>query len=405
LDVRIHNPVKSDTSYVIDLTIVPDSDSPVTKRIGFVARNFSIPHLELWDTFLPLMWLTRNGGPLFGRDSVRATVRADFPLNADVVAFFEQRARDFGIVIDVTSRTIAMTYDVQTSGTSVLFGGGKDSRLLLGTLRELGENPSVVSARGSRYAADIEGALCFDPFDNAMPNRIVPALMLGAMDIYHGSGLGEIHITKPWHRYYDISAAAPVGQTNELLRRLGVDVTVHVPQCVLPYNIVQLILARRYPDLFKGQISVEPNKRSQKNLHVALLKRYHDLPHQDHCSDQLLTEMAQDFVVRSADDVFGYRRNREIIQREMRAILVRLHRRGELVHLNVAPPAEWDAPWIDCIHSYCNPGLDPRLMAIYREYAEEWRGDPQLLPLPLRRYFQANGPDDAANAQTATPES
>lgn len=392
LHVRIHAPQKSEDTYAIPVTVIPEPGAvPQQKMIGFRARNFTIPHSELWDSFLPLMWLSRNGGPIFGKDGAWARVRADYPLNAAVVDFFEQRAREFGIGIEVVSKTVAASYDLPTNGTSVLFGGGKDSRLLLGTLRELGETPSVVSAKGAHYATDIEGALIFDTFDFAMPNRIVPAMMLGAKHIYHGSGLGEVHISKPWwQQYYDISAVAPVGETNALLKRLGADITVHVPQCILPYNIVQLILARRYPGIFAGQISVEPGERSEKNLHITLLKRYHGIAHQRHCPDALLLQMAQRFIVNSARGGFGYRGNREVINREMRAILYRLHQRGDLDLSGDPPPDAWDAPWIDFIHSYANPDVDHRLMGIYGEYAKEWSGDRDRLPVSLQRYFTAS---------------
>ncbi len=41
-------------------------------RCGFTARNFEIQHSELWDSVVPLLHLTRNGGPLFKTDYSRA---------------------------------------------------------------------------------------------------------------------------------------------------------------------------------------------------------------------------------------------------------------------------------------------------------------------------------------------
>ena len=389
MEVRIHAPLKTDTTYAVPLTIMERGKPPAAAHIGFKTRNFTLQHLELWDSFLPLMWVTRNGGPLFGTDGAQAVVRADFPLNAAVVAFFEQRARNFGIGIDVDSRTVTQTFEVKTSGTAVLFGGGKDSRVLLGSLRELGQAPVVVSGAGAHYARDIPDALVFDLYDIAMPNRMLPAFMLGFKDVYHGSGLGEVHISKPWwQQYYDISAPGPVGDTNRLLQSLGVDLTVHVPQCILPYNLVQLILARRYPDLYRGQISVRPEERSEKNLHVALLQRYHGLPHSDHCSDGLLQTLARRFIAKQtkAPGDFGFHGNREIIQREMRAMLFRLHQRGDSMLAGIGSPAEWDAPWIDHIHTYCHPHVDRQLLNLYREFADDWAGDPERLPRSLAEH-------------------
>jgi hypothetical protein len=65
---------------------------------------------------------------LYGKELVHAAIRAEYPINAEVGAFFEQRAKNFGIDIDIISDTFFQTYDVRTSGSSVLFGGGKDSR-------------------------------------------------------------------------------------------------------------------------------------------------------------------------------------------------------------------------------------------------------------------------------------
>jgi hypothetical protein len=191
------------------------------------------------------MWLTRNGGPLFGTDGAKALVRADFALNAAVVAFFEQRAREFGIGIDVASPTVSRTYDV------------------------------------------------------------------------------------------------------------------------------------------------EPQEGSEKNLHIALLKRYHGLPHGDQCSDALLQRLASRFMVQQtkAPNSFGFHGHREIIQREMRAILFRLHQRGDMVFAGLSPPAQWDAPWIDHVHTYCHPTVNADLLALYRQYGADWTGDPIMLPRSLRHYL------------------
>ena len=66
---------------------------------------------------------------------------------------------------------------------------------------------------------------------------------------------------------------------------------------------------------------------------------------------------------------YGYHNRRLPVHMEMRAIIWR-HRDDELlepVRDQIAP--EWESDWIDYIHPYVLPNLDPEWMAVYREYA------------------------------------
>lgn len=393
LDILIERPHKGERDYAIALQIRDPKGRQRIRRIGVERAEFPLPHHEIWDSVLPLMYLSRNGGPLFGKPVTRARVRAEYPLHAAVAAFFTRRAADFGLDLTIDTPTFERVYDVRTRGDIVLFGGGKDSRLMLGTLRETGRDPRVICARGSTFARDIPGVLSFETHDFAMPNRIVPALMLCPRHVWHGSGLGEVHLNRPWQQYFDISAPPALADTSALLQGLGFDITFHVPQCVLPYNLTQIILARRYPGLYAGQISVTPHATSDKNLHVTLLKLYHGLDPLDHCQPDLLARLLADFIGRAMTPdpaPFGRHRNREVIEREMRAIILRLHQRGLLnLPAGLAPPDDWDEPWIDHIHAYCNPGVDPALMAIYRKYAEAWPPDRPGLPQGLAAWLPA----------------
>lgn len=56
---------------------------------------------------------------------------------------------------------------------------------------------------------------------------------------------------------------------------------IHAPTVVLSANVAQRILYERYPELFAGQQSRRPGARSDKNLHVALIRMLHGLPPQD----------------------------------------------------------------------------------------------------------------------------
>ncbi len=384
LDIFIRRPVKADTRYILPIEIRTTDGAVTHQEIGVRASTFAIPHHEVWDSFLPLMWVSRNGGPLFNKPVTSARVRAAFPLHSRIARFFEARAAAFGLQMHVDSPEFYRTYDVATGGEALLFGGGKDSRLLLGSLREIGHNPRIISARGAENAHDLPEALCFDPANFSMPNRIVPALMLRPRVVYQGCGLGEVHHHSPWQQYYDISAAEALRDTSELLQSLGFDITFLGPQAVLPYNLTQKILTRRYPPLAAGQISVPPHKPSDKNLHVSLLKRYHAIPTQDHCTDELFAKMLGSFMRKALDPnvaPFGHHANREVIEREMRSIILHLFRQGQLdLPTHLTPPAHWHAPWIDFVHTYCNPDLPAGLLAIYRQYADVWPANAQGLP-------------------------
>lgn len=394
LDIQIGIPEHEARRYVIRFKITYPDGTVRRQQIGIRDSNFDIPHHELWDSVLPLMFLSRNGGPLFGKPIRRARIRAAYPLHQAVAAFFIGRARSFGLDMRVDSACFDRIYDEPCSGDLVLFGGGKDSRLLLGSLREIGLDPTVISARGSSYASDIPEALTYEVLNFAMPCRIVPGLMLRPHTLYHGSGLGEVHIHQPWQQYFDISAQSALDEMSLLLQSLGFDMVLRAPQSILPYNLVQKILSRRYPALAAGQISVVPHVASEKNLHVALLKRYHAIDMSDHCGDGLFDQMLRAFIettLTSDPDEFGLNRYREVIHREMRAIAWRLHARGDLnLPANLSPPDDWNEPWIDFIHGYCNAGVPDALMAIYRDYAEPWPVDRQGLPAGLAAHCQRN---------------
>lgn len=391
LDIKIAVPVHEPRRYAFHLQITYPDGTVKAVEIGIKDSNFDIPHHEMWDSFFPLMYLSRNGGPLYGKSVTCARVRAAYPLHRAVVDFFVSRARRFGLDIRIESATFDRHYDETSTGDLVLFGGGKDSRLLLGTLREIGADPKVICARGDRYASDLPDTLTYAVPNFSMPARIVPGLMLKPRNLYHGSGLGEVHINQPWQQYFDISAQSALDDMSNLLRNLGFDINLQAPQSILPYNLVQKILSLRYPALAAGQVSVMPQEVSEKNLHVALLKIYHGINADSHCERELLDKMLVKFVVdalgEGADD-FGLNRHREVIHREMRAIIFRLHRQGRIeLPAQLCPLAGWDEPWIDFIHEYCNPAVPDALMAIYREYAQSWPAYRVGLPSCLAAYL------------------
>jgi hypothetical protein len=384
LHITVQKPAKSESSYRFAIDVIDPKGRRSTIKIGIEKTNFTIRHAPVWDTYYPLMFITRNGGPLYRTVHSEATIRFDYEASRQIVEFFKRRAANFALTIDVASPMAEIGLDAQTAGELLLFGGGKDSRLLLGMLRETGSDPVVVSANGDRYAADVEGARIFSTVNSSMPNRIVPALMMLPKTIYHGAALGEVHETTPWHQYMDISTPFALAETSALLKSLGIDTTFEVPLAILPYNVVQRILAARYPELYKHQKSVNRNSRQNKTLHVALCKIYHGLDALDCCDPDVLHSLAAAFVdtmTAAPENVWGYRRNYEVIAREIRSILLRVFSHKQFP---LSVPSDWDEDWIDHIHSYIAPSVDRRFTRIYRQYAEELDHQSSALPDPLK---------------------
>jgi hypothetical protein len=371
MKIVVKQPFKASDQYIFRI-ILKEKGGRKSFRIGFQSQNFTIRHDRFWDSFYPLMYLTRRGGPLFDKHD-KASAVFDFPVLGRVAEFFERRAANFGIDFSVEAeRDDAYSCDAATDGSVVLFGGGKDSRLLLGTLRELGNDPKVASAFGARNASDIGGALCFEPFEGSMASRIVPGLMMLPRTIYQGSGLGEVHKKTPWHQYYDISSMDALVDTSNLLKSYGIHTDIVAPQSILPYNIVQRILCDRYPDIAQGQASVPRDAASDKNLHVSLLEAFCGRSYLRHCNQELFKKLLSDFITRQTNEgsSFGIRDHYEIISREMRAIIFKLAARGQLPVGPELVPSEWDADWINYIHKYVYEGVSDDLLVIYREYAD-----------------------------------
>jgi hypothetical protein len=376
LYIKINTPVKRIDCYHFLIEVTLPGLQAYKKTIGFDSPNYQIPHHEIFDTYYPLMWITRNGGPLFKSKYSSAVITSDFPLHSKLVDFFVNRARNFGLKIDVSGQLFDRTYDVTTSGSLLLFGGGKDSRLLLGTLAELGHNVTPISANGFEWASGVKNSLTYKTNNFSMADRIVPALMLRPSTIYHGSGLGEVHLTLPWQQYYDISSPNALIETASLLKGIGWDVKFEAPQSVLPYNVTQNILARRYPTLYQDQLSVRRNEHSDKNLHISLIKKYHHLSHANHCDDDTFDFLLKNFLSKHLDFEssgseydYGFHGSREIIELEMRALISRLIQNGTLDALPM-PIDVWNAKWIDYIHLYVYSCLDSDLLSIYKQYAD-----------------------------------
>jgi hypothetical protein len=346
------------------------SGSPPFFRFGFRAVNYAIRHHELWDAVYPLMFLTRNGGPLFNTGRDRAAIRLRYPIPRAVRDFYVRRAANFGLDVTVEGETIDRVYDFPTEGHVLAFGGGKDSRLILGVLREAGVRPLPVCA-GAEYALDVAEARVTAPVSGVLADRVMPALMERGRHFYFGSGLGEAHRETPWHQYFDWGSPRALAELSHLLASLGVAMHAHAPASMLPYNLIQRILFERYPELYAHQQSVAKDDPTEKNLHVALCEIRHGIPFHHHCHESLFLELLDRFVQRQRSQPldFGYRNHREVIHREMRAIVHRLRAEPLFSRVRSRVPMSWEGPWSDYIHPYVAPETPPEFLRIYSLYA------------------------------------
>ncbi len=357
---------------------------PGTVRFGFTTTGPAIDHHPIWDSFYPLFYLTRNGGPLFDTGHREATIRFEYPVSATVRDFFVHRAREMGTELSVTAATTHATFDDRGSDRHVLaFGGGKDSRMLLGALRELGLDPLIVTT-GAENVPDLPEASVTKAVDGVLADRLMPALMLRGRHMYVGGGLGEAHRQDPWQQYYDVCSPVPMAAMSRMLASVGLGTQLHVPTALLPYNVTQDILFQRYPELYRHQLSVPDGKHSEKNLHVSLCRYHHAIALEPQCTDELFVALLGEFLARQTEQPqpFGTRGHREGFHREMRAIIHR-HRDEQLfATVRDRVPDHWAGDWIDYIHTYVDPEpYPPGFLDICSHYArpiEEAPADARL---------------------------
>jgi hypothetical protein len=330
-------------------------------RFGFRSPTRPIEHHPVWDAIYPLFFLTRNGGPVFDTGHRQAIIRSSSSVPAVVRDFYVKRASDMGIELTVEAPESDVRFEGSASDRDVLaFGGGKDSRALLGMLRELGRDP-VVATSGASNAPDLPHAIVSDAIDGALADRLMAALMLRGRYLYVGGGLGEAHHVTPWQRYYDVCSPRPMAAMSQMLGSVGIRTELRVPLAILPYNITQRIVFERYPDLYRHQVSVPDGHHSEKNLHVSLCRYHHRIPLGPQCPDELFRTLLDEFVTRQLGQPqpFGARGHREGFHREMRAIIHR-HRDDRLfAGIRARVPDEWAGDWIDYVHTYVDPAPHP----------------------------------------------
>ncbi len=392
--IEVSRPVKSDTSYAFEYTLSPNPSYPhelsefeknrvnvqplealAVHRFGFKSVNFRIQHHELWDSIYPLMFLTRMGGPLFGAHE-RAEVRFAYPISGAVRDFYVRRAWSFGIALTIEAATTPIAFDCVPEGHFVAFGGGKDSRLLLGVLQETGTNPVPVAA-GAIYAKDLpearitKGLSYAESLKLTLVDRIMPALMSLGAHYYFGACLADCIQHMPWQQHYDMAAPEAIADFENLLHSLGLPMRIHAPSAMLPSNVVQHILCKRYPQLYQHQHSVEKEANNDKNLHVALCELHHEISFTHHCSEGLFKDLALRFIQRSLvrPSESGYRSHRKGVDLEMRAIFARHRDHPLFAEFARRIPLNWDSDWIDYIHREKAINAPPEFHQIFSKYA------------------------------------
>ena len=386
LEITVHTPIRTGDRYEFACAVRPvsrwrsrlrrhdDVSGSQDIHFGFTAQNFRIRHQPVWDSVYPLFFLTRNGGPLFNRGSEKARIRLDYPVSQAVAEFYVRRAASFGLEIEVRAPMVDVELEPAEGGRVLAFGGGKDSRMVLGVTRELGIEPRLMTAAESS-PPDLPDAFVTHSIpgpEGVLANRIMPTLMQVPRHLYLGLGLGEAHLESPWQQYYDMASPKALAEWSGLFRQLGGDIEIHSPVSVLPYNITQRILCERYPELATAQASVRPGARTEKNLHVCLAKHEHGIDFSGHCTPQLFEVLLTEFVEAqiARPEFFGYRNHRGTFQREMRAIIWRHRSEPSFSAVRDLVPPEWDADWIDYVHEYVAPDLEDGFVEIYREYAK-----------------------------------
>jgi hypothetical protein len=343
---------------------------PDVVRFGFRSTNARIEHHPVWDAIYPLMSLTRHGGPLLRTGHRRARIRFAYPIPEPIREFYVRRAQDLGLNVEVVAKSTEARFEGGTDRHVVAFGGGKESRTILGVLREMGADPLIVTT-GARHVPDLPDALVSDAVDGALADRVMPALMRAGRHLYIGGTMGGSHRVTPWHRYYDMSSPAPLRELSRMLAQVGVATELHAPLALLPPNVGQWILHDRYPELFRWQQSVRDGHETDKNLHIALCRYHRGIPIGPECPPELFARLLERFVGRETrrPRYFGFRRAREVISREMRAMVHRHRDEPPFATVRDRIPDDWAGDWIDYLHTYVDPDPLPGFLSVFLQYA------------------------------------
>ncbi len=374
--VRIGPPEKTPTSYVFRGRV----DSGKTMLFGFRTSGWEIRHHEVWDSVYPLMLLSGFSGPYWNNvPEVRLVF--GYPVLASVVEYYEEQARQaLKLRLIVEADRYDATFDVEPGPAALAFSGGKDSRLVYGLLRERGVDfVSYHSKEWDKLAAsDIPGLRVSSPIRGTLVDRIMPPLMSCPESLYVGHGIGEAYSSRPWHNAYDLGGWPRHVRLFELLSGLGIHSRIRAPLACLPYNITQKILCSRYPAIANRQCSTPPNIDHEKNLHVAMCKRYHGIPHKWHCSEPLFNRLVLKFLSAHARRKLSLNSGDWMtsVHMELRAMMWAMGEKGDKYFSPLLPKMEpgWKTDWIDHVHDHMVPDLDPWFLDVFHSYATPYTG-------------------------------
>ncbi len=363
----VNTPEKSKNSYYFTYY----SKVGKNRRFGFHIEE-DIPHGSVWDTLYPLMFITRNGGPVFNkRDEVEISFK--YPVVSAVVDVMVERCRLQGVQLEVTAPSeIEATAEPPLWDCVVSFGGGKESSLNCGVARELGYSPIMLmgtpepSVPAKRWTwPDMR---FFTPCNKGVSDRLIVQLMCGAT-VYHGSCLDDSMRSEPWHQYYDIGSQEGWSQINSMFERLGIERKVITPLECLPCAQVPRILCSRYPDVASKRRSVDNYSGSEKKMHVSLCEMTGSISPLDHCSPGALATLVKGFVKKYVAEDYGKRDARLLARDGMCAMLYHLRDHEYLSPVRGLIRDEWERRFIHLGHFYKN--VPKQFEEIFRKYLEE----------------------------------
>jgi hypothetical protein len=378
IDFKIDPPTKKPTEYLFSYRRY--SQRGKLAKFGFRMNRVDLPHGTVWDTLYPLLYLTRNGGPVFNKHD-QVGILFDYPVVDEVVETMKQRCRSQGIELQVSAPdSVEPTFGAPVWDHVVGFGGGKESSLICGMARELGYSPMMLmgsprpSTPAKRWTWD--DIRFFRPLNKGVSDRLVVQLMCGA-NLYHGSCLDDSMRTTPWHQYFDIGSQEGWNQMNAMFDRLGMGRRVYTPLEPVPCAMVSTVLCERYPEVARLRKSVDLQSKGEKNMHVSLCEMMGGIDPSDHCSPELLRQLVGRFMEKYEKGNYGKRDARKLAMWGMLAMLH--HLRGHEILSGFEIPDSWKREFIHYGHFYKDtPDGFGHILAEHLEPApaspDDWEG-------------------------------
>ena len=311
------------------------------------------------------------GGPLFGK-SCDAEIRFKYPVCGPIVDFFINRCRNgwaYDLMVSAPRMLDASELEVPEPSrrATLAFSGGRDSRLLLGMLMEMGVNPvCVYHGNDLDPVAGVSELKTSWPVRGVLSEVLMPAFMQAGPFMYLGQGMDEaMYKPPPWRQYYDLASHFCLRDMSDLLASVGVQTKVLAPLTIAPRNVVQNMLHSRYPHLAAYQYSCKPFTKQNKNGRTSLYKLCNNISPWKECPLPLFKTI----MIQLMDQDFSYPKFHPNSNFEARCVIHRLRSRPELSHVKPRIQDAWAGQWIDYLHTYINPTVDEGVLSIFKEYA------------------------------------